>query len=139
MNEQQLAECEAEDVRERERFAVGSLVYLRRAGFSRWHTEPLSGQLVEPTGPERELCETASGWIWREPLGHLVHRPHRFRVTAIEPGRQVDCGSDAGLGYWGARYTLVCLDNDVFTPLSPVPASQLVLLEEIPVPVPVAG
>lgn len=139
VNEQQLAECDEQDARERERFAVGSLVYLRTTSITRGYAGPLVGDLVPRTEHARELFETPSGWIWQQPVGASVRRPLLFEVTAIKPGCPLDCGSEAGPGYWGARYTLVCVEDDAFTPVSPVPAARLVLLDDIPASVPAAG
>lgn len=139
MDEQQLAECARADAEEMVRLAVGTLVYLRSGDVVRRNVEPLCGELVPLKELGRELFETSSGWRWRRPLGQMALRPHLFEVTGIEPGHPLDCGSTAGPGFWGARYTLVCVEKDVHTPLSPVPGSRLVRLDDVPASEPVSS
>lgn len=139
MDEQQLAECARSDAEQMARLAVGTLVYLRSGDPVRWSVEPLCGDLVPLKELGQELFETSSGWRWRRPLGGQAFRPRLFEVTGIEPGYPVDCGSTAGPGFWGARYTLVCVENDLHTPLSPLPGSRLVRLDDVPAPEPASS
>ncbi|MGZ3140481.1 hypothetical protein ACVDFE_00390 [Lentzea chajnantorensis] len=99
MNEQQIEQLQAADAEEMTKWPVTTLVHLR------------TSQLA---GPSREPLVTYNG------------APTVFEITEVVPGYPVDCDSEAGPGFWHARYMLRDLRFPDLDYRLEVPAARLI-------------